>query len=280
MGLGRYIKEAFKVQYNLILLAGGFAAGILSLHPLMVWPIVAGVEILYLLSLAQSTRFQRLVDVKGQVQAADPSEVARRLEASLSIARKRRFQEVRARCLDLQASQRSGSQAGQVQGLIQGQQLEGVNKLLWVFLRTLAQEQVLDSFCATMPRGEIQATLKRSDDALAATDLSEEMKAAYTENREVLGKRLDNLKRAEDNLKAIQARLVRVENSIMLIQEQALTRGDPNFVEAEVRSVTAGLSSVEEMMQSMNLPKLDAVGDEITPELLRVGQVPPQVQGR
>ena len=76
--------------------------------------------------------------------------------------------------------------------------------------------------------------LRKTEAALQDEKLSEQMRTAYQENVDVLKKRLDNLARAETNLKTLEARLIRVENSIMLIQEQALTRQDPAFIEAEV----------------------------------------------
>jgi hypothetical protein len=96
------------------------------------------------------------------------------------------------------------------------------------------------------------------------------MKAAHRDNVQVLRMRLDNLRRAEKNLETIAARLVRVENSILLIQEQALTRRDPAFVEAEVRSVTESLDSVEGMIRSMNLPEADPALDGSVPDFLRM----------
>jgi hypothetical protein len=171
--------------------------------------------------------------------------------------------------MDLQRSL-AGEGRSAADGILESQQLEGVNKLLWVFLRTLVQEETLASFCATMPRSEIEDTLKRTEAALAQPGLAEPMKAAHQENVQVLRLRLENLKRAKDNLEAVGVRLVRVENSIMLIQEQALTRRDPAFVESEVKSVTEGLQSVEEMMRSMNIPETGAVAADVTPDFLRM----------
>jgi len=65
-------------------------------------------------------------------------------------------------------------------------------------------------------------------------------------------------------------RLVRVENSIMLVQEQALTRRDPAFIESEVQSVTDGLHSLEEMMRSMDIPQAVAVSDDVTPDFMKL----------
>ena len=53
-------------------------------------------------------------------------------------------------------------------------------------------------------------------------------------------------------------RLLRIENSILLIQEQALTRSDPSFIEAEVKAATAGLDTSEEVLRMMELPALDS----------------------
>jgi hypothetical protein len=166
------------------------------------------------------------------------------------------------------------SSSNQLGSLLEDQQTESVNQLLWVFLRTLSYEQALESFSAGAPRTEIQHMLKQTEEALASGTLNESMRQAYTENLDVLKKRMENLERAEENLKSIAARLIRVENSIMLIQEQALTRQDPAFIEAEVSSATAGLSSMEKMLGSIDLPAFDSVPSGPAPELLTLGPPP------
>ena len=270
LGLIDYIKAAFKVPYNVILFTGGLLAGIVSLHPQIVWPMVIAAEILYLAGLSSSARFQAVVRARQEAaRVRETNDPLPRLLERLDAVRARRFEQVRRRCMDLQRSL-SGEVRSESSDLLESQQLQGVNKLLWVFLRTLVQEQTLAEFCATMPRQEIEATLRQTEAALADPDLSEEMKAAHRDNAQVLRLRLDNLHRAEQNLAAVAARLVRVENSVLLIQEQALTRRDPAFVEAEVRSVTEGLNSVEEMLRSMNLPQVEQGSADLTPEFLRM----------
>jgi len=272
LGIGDYVKEAFKVPYNVILLTGGILAGVISLHPGVVWPLVAAGEILYLATLASLPRFQAVVRVKRAArQAAQAGDFVPALLGRLDPTRVQRFEQVSRRCVDLHRSlAREGrSEADEI---LESQQSQGVNKLLWVFLRTLVQEQILASFCTTMPRKEIEETLRKTESALAQSGVAEPMKAAYQENVQVLRGRLENLRRAEENLEAVGVRLVRVENSIMLIQEQALTRRDPAFVESEVRSVTEGLQSVEEMMRSMNIPQPDAVASDVTPDFLRLAE--------
>ena len=270
IGIGRYLLEAFKVPYNLILLAGGILAGPISLHPSVVLPLVAAAEILYLATLSTRPRFQAVVRARIEARRAGRTgDVVPALLARLDPSRIQRFDRVRGRCVDLQRSLTADSRS-EADGILEGQQIQGVNKLLWVFLRTLVQEQVLAAFCATMPRREIEETLRKTEAALAEPDVPEPMKLAHQENAEVLRLRLENLRRAEENLQAVAVRLVRVENSIMLIQEQALTRRDPAFVESEVRSVTEGLQSVEEMMRSMNIPQTDTLAPDAAPDFLRL----------
>ncbi len=270
LGIFDFIKAAFKVPHNVILVTGGFLAGIVSFHPLAVWPTVAALEIVYLLALSHNSRFQAVVRAREQQsRVAGSNDVALRLVASLSSVRRERFETVRSRCLKLQkplAAEASDS----LGELLESQQLQSVNQLLWVFLRTLAYEQTLENFCSGMPRGEIAKTLRQTEAALEDAGLAEAMKATYRENADVLRKRLENLHRAEENLKNIAVRLVRVENSLMLIQEQALTRQDPAFVEAEVNSATAGLSSVEQMLNSIDLPSVEAGSVGLAPELLNL----------
>lgn len=271
-GILDYVREAFKLPYNVILLAGGVIAGVVTMEPLLVWPFVAAAELVYLLGLAHNARFQNLVRARKKGgAAAEPSgdEAAERLVESLHNTRRQRFEGLRRRCHELEGSlavTRAGDPG--LGDILDDQKAESVNKLLWVFLRTLAYEQMLDGFSSASPRREIEEALRKAEREHAEEVTSEPLKAALAENIEVLKKRLENLGRAEENLRNVRARLVRIENSILLIQEQALTRRDPSFVEAEVKAATMGLDSVEEMLRGMDLPPLASETDA-PPELLR-----------
>lgn len=282
-GLGDYLKAAFKVTYNQILFWGGIAAGVVvapGLGPgatIGAWSLVAALEVVYLASLATNPRFQAVVRAQqsGAATAAVGSVPAPdQVLATLSAERQSRFEGLRRRCSDLQTAQQRGGGAaavGGVDNLIVGQQLASVNQLLWVFLRALSYEQVLDGFLKTMPRRELEATLGRAEEALKSATVSEKARQAHEETAEVVRKRLENLARAEENLELVRARLLRVENSILLVQEQAITRHDPAYVETEVNAVTAGLTSMDEMLRSLDLPEVPT-SDGPIPEFVRPGQ--------
>jgi hypothetical protein len=278
-GLFDFVREAFKVPNNLILFIGGLLAGVVSMQPMVFWPLTLGIEILYLAGMANHPGFQELVKARWRAAgAAGSMQSGQRLVATLDPSRRARFERLLARCRELQRGTPAGD-VDQVSGILESQQTQGVNKLLWVFLRTLAQEQVLADLCGSTPAAEIERTIARTEKQIAEPGLSEAVQAAYQENLDVLKQRLDNLVRARQNLDTIGVRLERIENSIMLVQEQALTRKDPNFVEAEVRNVTEGLHSVEEMMRSMNLPEVGSA-DEAIPEFVRPGGTPAKQGGR
>jgi hypothetical protein len=269
-GIFNYIREAFKVPYNLILLTGGLLAGVITLHPEVVWPMVGALEILYLLGIAQHPRFQNLVQSRHSAaeSAAAAAQAGERLLATLSPERRDRFAKVRGRCEELQRSLAQSRGGGQLGDIFGEQQIESVNKLLWAFLRALAHEQVLATFSTPARRHEIEESLQRVQADLGKPDLSETMRTALTESADVLKKRLENLGNADENLQSLRARLLRMENSILLIQEKALTRSDPSFIESEVQAATAGLDTSEEMIRMMDLPALDAVAGGPTPEFL------------
>lgn len=270
LGIGDFVGAAFKVPYNIILFLGGIAAGVVSQHPEIVWPLVAAGEIVYIATMSTNARFQAVVRAQRERRlAGDAVGLVPQLLDRLSTAQVERFERVRRRCLDLQRSLETEGR-NRVEGVLEGQLEEGVNKLLWVFLRTLVQQQTLANFCDTMPREEIEATLRKTEAAMQQPDIPEAMKAAHEENAKVLRQRLENFHRAQENLEAVAVRLVRVENSIMLVQEQALTRRDPTFVESEVRSVTDGLHSLEEMMRSMDIPQAVAVSEDVTPDFMKM----------
>ena len=270
IGIVDYVREAFKVPYNLILVSGGFLAGIVTLHPLAVWPLAAAMELAYLLSVAHHPRFQNLVRAKlerREVAGTEPT--VERLVAALDLGRRARFERVRGRCEELQSSlAAAGTETRPLGDILEGQQADSVNKLLWAFLRTLGYEQVVENFCRAVPRAEIEANLKNTQQELAKEGISPDLKSAYGESAEVLKKRLENLDRAKGNLESLRARLVRIENSVLLIQEQALTRRDPAYVEAEVKAATAGLTSVEEMLSGFDIPALEAPATGPTPEFV------------
>lgn len=278
-----YLKAAFKVQYNQILFWGGIAAGAIVIPGfgpqagLGVWTMVGAMELLYLFTLGTNPRFQAVVRAQ-ESGAAPPAKGAPQpgpelLLSTLSAERQNRFESLRRRCADLQAAlHRSGPAS--VGDLLENQQVESVNQLLWVFLRALAYEQGLDTFLRGMPRRELEATLKRTEEALAPGTLAERAQQAHEETAAVVRKRLENLARAEENLELVRARLLRVENSILLVQEQALTRHDPAFVEAEVSAVTAGLTSMDEMLRSLDLPQVEEASEGPIPQFVRPGMQP------
>jgi hypothetical protein len=272
LGLLDFVKEAFKVPYHWILLGGAVGAAVLTV-PMVALPLIGAAELVYLFGVAHNPRFRRLVEAKRKYDARAPqssipaTQAAFQLLGTLAKDRRLRFERVRSRCLDLQKAFKTVGSP--IDAVLERSQTESVNKLLWVFARTLAYEQMLDSFCEQTPGHEIERTLADTEKLLAQPEkLSDEMKRAHEENVQVLKQRLDNLRRAEAQLENIQARLVRVENSIMLIQEQSLTRRDPAALETEVSAVTAGLSSVEEVFQNMALPDVGPLVDGPAPELL------------
>ena len=269
-GIFSYVKEAFKVPYNLILLTGGLLAGVITLHPEVVWPIVGALEILYLVGVAQHPRFQNLVQSRqnSAEAAVAAAQAGERLLATLTPERRDRFARVRERCDELQRSLAQSRSGGQLGDRFGDQQIESVNKRLWAFLRALAHEQVLAAFTIPSRRREIEESLQRVQADLGKPDVTETMRTALTESADVLKKRLENMNRADENLQSLRARLLRMENSILLIQEKALTRSDPSFIESEVQAATAGLDTSEEMIRMMDLPALDAVAGGPTPEFL------------
>ena len=63
-GIWRYLKEAFKYRWNLLLFGGATVAGALSGRPDVVLPMVGAVELAYLATLTSIPRFREAVDAK------------------------------------------------------------------------------------------------------------------------------------------------------------------------------------------------------------------------
>lgn len=261
-GLGTYLKEAFTWRWNLLALFGATAFAVLSPIPGVMLPVVAAAELAYLAGLISVPKFRRAIDAKysgrpdpkWDERPEDAEGLLSRILAELAPGPRRRFLELRDRCLTLRRIA-SGVRAGQREApeadVLRG---PGLDKLLWVFLRLLHAQQALWKFLEHTDSADLERQLKdleRRRSELGETP-DERMHKALTDAIATTTLRLDNLKQAERNAEYFELELDRIENKILALSELGVHHQNPEFITEQVDSVADSMAHTETAIREIN----------------------------
>ena len=206
------------------------------------WVIGLGVELGYLWVLGTNTRFQRFVDAsKKQATRMQWQEKINALVQQLSGEDQQRYRALEVRCWTLLEQQRA-IQAPSSGLLAQG---EGLGRLLWVYLRLLIARQAINRVI----RGQSAASLESAglEDRISSLqsrlqgELSEELRKSLTGQIEIIQQRLDKRREAKEKLAFLEAELMRIQEQVELVREQAAVSTDPETLSKRIDEVTATL---------------------------------------
>jgi hypothetical protein len=157
--------------------------------------------------------------------------------------------------------------------------LAGLDRLLWIYLRLLFTQHMLEQFFRrtdeTQILHDIQELEERLRRASEGPDLPQKQKLrkALGENLATCRERLDNYRKARDNSELIQVEIEHLENKIRTLSELAINCQEPDFITGQVDQVVNGMVQTERTMDELRFATgLDA-GDEAVPEILRKDSV-------
>jgi hypothetical protein len=241
-----YVKAALKWQYNWIGLVGATAFALVSGTGL---PIVlaAGLELMYVALVPQSSRFRRLV--RSWKYAEQKREHQKRLDEmfhNLPPEMRSRYaylQEVgkAIRANYAQLSYASQGLATQMENKLAGL-LEGYVRLLNMafthreYLKSLNPDQV------------------RSEAASLEKSLAKESAKVQEINQrriEILGKRVAKFEKIQENRKVIDAQCAAIEDVLQLIRDQSVTMRDPEEVSAQLDHLVEDVEQTEQSVREM-----------------------------
>jgi hypothetical protein len=252
-----YVKEAFKLQYNWIALAGVGAFALISGSFL---PIIlaGGLELMYLATVPHNDRFQRLVrswkfaeeQKKKQQQLGEmlrtlPSEMQSRYVHCVQICNA-----IRANFAQFSATSQIFLQ--QIDVRLQGL-LSGYARLL---LAAAQQQQYMRS---TDP-GEF----KREIASLQKTMANDPPKVQEINKKriEILSKRQEKFDKISENRKVVDAQLSAVEDVLMLVRDQSVTMRDPQQVSDRLDNLVHDVEQTEQTVQ-----QVEAIFSDLSPDL-------------
>jgi hypothetical protein len=292
VGLGKYIKKAFLFHWNLLAFLGGLGFALLSGHPDVAIPLVLAGETAYLGFLGADPRFQRYVDAQEHkaARAEADAQAVERLKKGLPPAQRRRFEALRDRCLALRqiAEQMREPAGGPSIQPLEELQLTDLDRLLWMYLRMLYSQHMLDQFLENTDADEIRDEIRRLEDRIRKSEKQPDsanrsrIRQSLQANLETCRARLANLEKARENHELLQAEIENLENKINSITELAINRSDSAAITGEVEEITQGLIRTEQTINDLGFTGAETF-DRSVPSILsrevvapvEVGEEPP-----
>jgi hypothetical protein len=252
-----FVKEALKWQYNWIGLAG---AGLFALVSGSGMPLVmaAGLEMIYLSLVPQSSAFRRLV------RSWKYAEEKRRREVTLSVMfnelppdMRKSYAGLTSMCAAIRANYSRLSSTSQMFLEEMQQRLDG---LLQAYLRLLfAGYQHSQYLHTTDPN-----LIKRDLDKLQHSLETDPPKVQEINRRriEILTKRLEKFAKVGENQKVVDAQCAAIEDVLELIRDQSVTMRDPQQVSDQLDNLVHDVEQTEETVR-----EVEAVFEMATPEM-------------
>jgi hypothetical protein len=263
-GIGAYLKAAFTYHWNLLILGGAVVASLISGHADALLPIVAAGELAYMTTLISNSRFRRAIDARpfassgsgfsSSSQNIDADQQLTELLRELGPGPRRRFLQLREKCLTMGRLARGMGAATAAAEPSDSMRNEGLDKLLWVFLKLLHSQQSLWHFLEETDEPALSqqlADLEKRRKALGEKP-DERLLRTLTDAIATATMRLDNLGNAKKNSEFVDLELDRIENKILALSEMAVNNQNPDFISTQVDAVADSITQTESAMHELN----------------------------
>lgn len=209
------------------------------------WVLGAGLELGYLAVLSNNRRFQRVVD------AADMSGSDRDWErkigsllSGLGDAERRRYVALDARCKSILEQQSQGEAAA-----LEAQS-EGLGRLMWMYLRLLVARHAIERVLTDANRGEpLERRLKDLESQVDAPGVSDDLRRSLTSQLDIIRQRIAQQAEGKEKLRFLDAELVRIQEQVELIREQAALSTDPQRLSERIDQITATLGGTAQWIR-------------------------------
>jgi hypothetical protein len=252
-----FVKEALKWQYNWIGLAGAAAFALVSGtgFPLI---LAAGLELIYISVVPQSSRFRRLV------RSWQYAEEKRRIEVNLQAMYQEIPPEMQVRYARLDQLCRSirenYSKLSSTSQMFVKEMRDRLDGLLQGYLRLLhSLHQHLEYLRVTDPN-RIQQELTGLQRTLAADSVK--VQEINRKRIEILTKRLEKFGKIHENCDVINAQCGATEDVLQLIRDQSVTLRDPQQVSDQLEGLVRDVEQTEETVH-----EVEAIFEMATPEM-------------
>ncbi|HEY4906108.1 MAG TPA: hypothetical protein VIH74_01545 [Candidatus Acidoferrum sp.] len=252
-----YLKAAFHWQYNWITLAG---AGVFALVSGTALPILlaAGVELMYLAIVPQSSRFRRLV---RSWQFADEQ---LRHQQNLNDMLRNLSPELQSRyvhCAQICGSIRANFAQLSSQSQIFLQQIDtSLQGLLTGYARLLVALAQQQQYLKSTTQEDIKHEIAGLEKSLPSEP--QRVQEINQKRIEILNKRLEKFDKIIENRKVVDAQTSAVEDVLMLVRDQSVTMRDPQQVSDRLDSLVRDVEQTEQTVQ-----QVETIFSDMSPNL-------------
>jgi hypothetical protein len=241
-----YLKAAFHWQYNLIALAGaaGFALVSASGLPLI---LAAGVELIYLSTIPQNSRFQRLVRSwkyaeERKQQQKGLSDLFRELPPEM----RSRYARLDSVCQAIRDNYKRLTSTSQIFAEQMESKLDGLSQS---YVRLLNSAFHHRQYLNTTNPDQI-----RKEAASLQSDLEKEPPKVQEINRkriEILNKRMEKFDKIKENCQIVDAQCAAIEDVLQLIRDQSVTMHDPQQISEHLDNLVKDVEQTEETVREV-----------------------------
>lgn len=259
-GQFNFVKEALKWQYNIIGLgaAGAFALISGSALPLV---LAAGLELIYVSLVPQSSRFRRLVRSWKYAEEKKAAEAGLKVQLQeLPPEYRVRYGNLQQVCQGIRANYGRLSSTSQMFVRQTDTSLQG---LLQAYLRLLGAARQHADYLRTMDVRGVE-----SDLAGLQQGLEHEAPKVQEINRkriEILTKRLEKFQKIRENFDVITAQCAALEDVLELIRDQSVTITDPQQISGQLENLMHDVEETEETVR-----QVEAIFELAAPEMSEI----------
>jgi hypothetical protein len=245
-GETNYLREAFRLQYNWIALAGAAAFAVVSgsALPLMLG---AGLELIYLSTVPNNKRFQRLVQSWKFDQQKREREVSlSQLFYELPPEMRARFASLNGTCEAIRANYKRLTSTSQMFVDQMESKLQGLSQSYVRLLNSAFHHR-------DYLRGTNLDNIKR-ELAQLQKDIETQPAKVQEINRkrvEILNKRIEKHEKVRENCQVIDAQCAAVEDVLQLIRDQSVTMHDPQQISDHLDSLVKDVEQTEETVREV-----------------------------
>ena len=239
-----YLKAAFANPYNLSLLAGGLAASVLTLNPLLAI-ITVGLELLWVVNAPSSKKLQEWLWDPSFDQQQEAAEKAAREERLKSLD-----ESDRERVTDLLARQQEinglAAQNPSFTGELLRSELTKTDRLVEAFIEMANTCSRYQAYLDSIDLSELEKDRRRWDAICQKSASGDSETEIARKNLAIINKRFDKMKEIHHYLTMARGQLDLIENSFQLIADQIVTMQSPQELTGQLDELLDGVESIKQ----------------------------------
>ena len=272
-----YAKAAFWDRWHMLVLGGIVAAALIGPARDVTFPLIFAAELAFLGLISTNPRFQRSVDSRiGAVTQEQKENEARdrfnKLYNGLDPESQRLFRSLRERCQII--TECVPHEVDSSVDAVSEWRAQGVNKLLWVYLKLLHTRMNLGRFLRTTDEKEVleqEAKTRERLKSLASEtgETQEKMRHSLEDTLATLEARKTNRVKAAENFEFVGLELDRISAKLTALSELAINRHDPALITTGVDEFAKSIESTEQTIGDLRAFTGLTVEDEEAPPIMQ-----------